>query len=701
MQKEMKIALIGNPNSGKTTMFNSLTGASAYVGNWPGVTVEKKEGYIKGNKNITLIDLPGIYSLSPYTPEEIVTRDFLIKETPDVIINIVDASNIERNLYLTLQLIETEIPVIIALNMMDVVDKNGDKIDVKSLSKILGCEVLKTSAVRDIGLKDLIEKSKNTIKKSQVQTLNNKNIIQSIEAIKMLIGDVEHSNYIAIKLFERDKKIISDINISPQIIKQIEQIILSCEKSENDDGESIIISERYSYIETIISRSFVKNKSGIGISQKIDRILTNKYLALPIFGFIMWAIYYVSVSSIGATVTDWTNDVLFGGYVTEWFSAGLNFIGAADWLHSLVIDGIVGGVGAVLGFVPQLFILFFFLSILEDSGYMARVAFIMDKIFRGFGLSGKSFIPMMISSGCGVPGIMSSRTIENESERKLTIMVTTFIPCSAKLPIIALIAGAFFPTSSLIAPSVYFLGILMIAISGMILKKTKMFNGENAPFVMELPQYHLPRPKNVAKHIFDRVKSFIIKAGTIIFVASGVIWFLSNFNFSFIMVDTSDSMLAVIGGFIAPIFAPIGFDSWQAAVATVTGLLAKENVVGTLGVLFGVSEFSQTDATILSGMASIFTTVGAYSFMAFNMICAPCFAAVGAIRREMGSLKWTMIAVLYQTLLAYVISFIIYQFGTVFFMGTSFVLSTWIALFLVLIIVWLIMRPNNNLKGRV
>lgn len=706
----LKIALGGNPNSGKTTLYNQLTGSTQYVGNWAGVTVEKKEGTLKGHKEITIVDLPGVYSLSPYTLEEVVTRDFLLDERPELIINIIDATNIERNLYLSTQLLELGIPVIVALNMYDMVLKNKDKIDCSLLSEQLGCPVVPISALKQTGIQELIETVVNTLASTPdsnrtkfIENTQIEHVLASIAThIQSSAGIVAYENqlpYLSIKLFERDKKIMHKLNLSDPILQQIEDDIAQCETKFDDDSESMITNERYACIESIIKKCVHKNKTGnLTTSDRIDLIVTNRWLALPIFIFIMWFVYYISISSLGTVVTDWTNDVLFGGYITDWVTNLFTVMGVSDWLLSLVVDGIIGGVGAVLGFVPQILILFFFLSILEDCGYMARVAFIMDRVFRKFGLSGKSFIPMLISSGCGVPGIMASRTIEQDRDRKMTIMVTTFIPCSAKLPIIALIGGSFFPGNSFIAPSMYFLGILMVVLSGVILKKTALFSGEVAPFVMELPQYHFPAARGIFTHMWDRTQSFIVKAGTVIFIASGVIWFLSNFNYQLQMVDTSQSILVGIGTFIAPIFAPLGFDTWQAAVATITGLVAKENVVGTFGVLYGLGAVSEDNTALLGEFALMLTSVGAYSFMIFNMLCAPCFAAIGAIKREMGTWKWTLIAVGYQTTLAYVISLIVYQLGRVFLLGESFTIGTLLASIFILTIIGLIIRPPYRPK---
>lgn len=705
----IKIALAGNPNCGKTTMFNDLTGSSQYVGNWPGVTVEKKEGKLRDHKDVRIVDLPGIYSLSPYTLEEVVSRDFLLGERPDAIINIVDATNIERNLYLTTQLAEVGIPMVIALNMMDIVKKSGDRIDAQKLAAAFGCPVVETSALKGVGSMEVANRAIMLAQKG-AHTPPKHNFSRVVEDALEAIGDQisqqvkpELMRWYTIKLFERDEKVGDYFPLSSDIKQRIDDIIADCEKQLDDDSESIITNERYEYIRQLIQNCVHKKRPGMTLSDKIDRVVTNRWLALPIFAAVMWLVYYVSVTSLGTIVTDWTNDVLFGGYITEWATAGLAAVGAAPWLEGLIVDGIIGGVGAVLGFVPQMFILFFFLSILEDCGYMARVAFIMDRIFRKFGLSGKSFIPMLISSGCGVPGIMATRTIENEKDRKMTIMVTTFIPCGAKLPIIALIAGALFPEASWVAPSMYFLGIAMVILSGIILKKTRLFAGDPAPFVMELPQYHFPAPKGVFIHMWERGKAFIIKAGTVIFVACGVIWFLSSFGFAngnFGMVEESQSLLAAVGSFIAPIFAPLGFGTWQAAVATVTGLVAKENVVSTFGVLFGLGEATEEDPMLLQSIAGMFTMVSAYSFMVFNMLCAPCFAAIGAIKREMGGWKWTGITLAYQTGLAYVMAFIINQLGSVIFLGKGFGMGAVLGCVCIIAILWLMFRsynPNRNI----
>lgn len=698
----IKIALAGNPNSGKTTMFNHLTGSSQYVGNWPGVTVEKKEGRLKGQKDVEIIDLPGIYSLSPYTLEEVVTRNYLITEKPDVIINIIDSTNIERNLYLTTQLLEIGIPMVLALNMTDVLKKNGDTIDVHKLSKYIGCDIIETSALKGEGCKEAAQKAVELAKKNKKVTppqMFSEEVEKVLSAIADVIKDtVEQDNlrWFAIKLFERDQKVMEQMGLSQDKKEQIEAFIVQLEDALDDDSESIITNERYNYISDIVNQCVCKkNTSKMTTSDKIDTIVTNRFLALPIFVGVMFLVYYLSVTTVGTWGTDWVNDILFGEIIPPAVEGFLTSVGTADWLTSLILEGVVGGVGAVLGFLPQMLVLFFFLAILEDCGYMARIAFIMDRIFRKFGLSGKSFIPILIGTGCGVPGVMASRTIENEQDRKMTIITTTFIPCSAKLPIIALIAGALFPESAWVAPSAYFVGMAAIITSGIILKKTRSFAGEPAPFVMELPPYHVPGIKNVLLHMWDRAKSFIKKAGTIIFLASGLVWFLSSFNWSMKMVDTPESILASIGSIIAPLFTPLGWGDWQAAVATITGLIAKENVVGTFGILYGFAEVAEDGAEIWGNLQASFTALSAYSFLIFNLLCAPCFAAIGAIRREMGNAKWTLIAVGYQTGFAYVVSLLIYQLGMLF-TGHGFGIGTIIALILAAAFIYLLFRPYQE-----
>ena len=703
----IKIGLAGNPNSGKTTMFNNLTGAKQYVGNWPGVTVEKKSGKIKGYKDVELVDLPGVYSLSPYTLEEVVTRNFMIDDKPDAIINIIDASNIERNLYLTTQILELGIPTVIALNMIDIVEKRGDVIDIDKLSKILGCPVVKTSALKGNGTKDVAMKAIE-IAKSKKDTNFNMNfsseVKDALEDIKNLIKSDNITNiglseqWMAIKIFERDSKFMEKVSLDNNVKEKVEAIITKCEKEFDDDAEGIITGERYEFIGSIVSKVIKKkNTSKHTLSDKIDKIVTNRILALPIFALIMWGVYYIAVSSLGSILTHWTNDTLFGEIIGENVAAFLESVGTAPWLQGLINDGIIGGVGAVLGFVPQIMLLFFLLALLEDCGYMARIAFIMDRILRKFGLSGKSFIPVLISSGCGVPGIMATRTMENDKDRKLTIMITTFIPCGAKLPIIALFAGAIFGGASWVAPVIYFLGIFMIIICGIILNKTKAFKGEAAPFVMELPQYHIPSMKGVLIHMWDRGKAFIIKAGTIIFVACAVIWFTSSFNWTLQMVDAQDSILASIGKVIAPIFAPLGFGNWQSAVATVSGLVAKENVVGTFGVLFGIAEAAEDTPALLTQIGTMFTSASGLAFIAFNMLNAPCFAAIGAIRREMGSWKWMWITIGFQTLTAYIVALIINQVGSLL-LGEGSVIGAVGSILIAILAILIAIGSGRNIK---
>ena len=710
----IKIALAGNPNCGKTTLFNGLTGSNQFVGNWPGVTVEKKEGKLKGNKEVIIMDLPGIYSLSPYTLEEVVARNYLITERPDAILNIVDGTNLERNLYLSTQLMELGIPVLMAVNMMDIVQKNGDQININALSKELGCPVVEISALKGTGIMDAaakaVELAKASGKTAPVHEFGAdvEHVLDEIEAsLGVDIPDAQKRFY-AIKLFERDDKIAAHMTMVPDV----ERLIKGTEDAMDDDAESIITNERYTYITSIINKCYVKkNRQKLSASDKIDHIVTNRWLALPIFALVMWAVYYISVSTVGAWATDWTNDGLFGeGFsllgmevpgipvVVEGFLAA---VGCADWLSSLILDGIVAGVGAVLGFVPQMLVLFIFLAFLEACGYMARVAFIMDRIFRKFGLSGKSFIPMLIGTGCGVPGIMASRTIENDRDRKMTIMTTTFIPCGAKLPIIALFAGALFGGASWVAPSAYFVGIAAIICSGIILKKTKMFAGDPAPFVMELPAYHMPTVINVLRSMWERGWSFIKKAGTVILLSTIFVWFTSSFGFvdgHFGMVeDLSDGLLASIGQAIAWIFAPLGWGNWQAAVAAITGLVAKENVVGTFGILYGFAEVAEDGEEIWGTLAGSFTAVSAYSFLVFNLLCAPCFAAIGAIKREMNNAKWTWFAIGYQTILAYAVSLCIYQLGTWFLTG-SFGIGAIAAIVLVALFIYLLFGPYKESK---
>ena len=700
----IKIALAGNPNCGKTTLFNALTGSNQFVGNWPGVTVEKKEGKLKGHKDVTIMDLPGIYSLSPYTLEEVVARNYLINERPDAILNIVDGTNIERNLYLSTQIMELGIPVIMAVNMMDIVEKNGDKIHIDKLAKKLGCEVVTISALKGTGIKEAADKAVQIAQKKGAAVPVHefdKDVEAVIRTVESKLGsDIvnEQKRFFAIKLLEKDDKITEQMKSVPDVSAEIKQL----EDKFDDDTESIITNERYVYISSIIGDCVTKNKkNAMTTSDKIDRIVTNRWLALPIFAVVMWVVYYVSVTTVGTFVTDWTNDVLFGEIIPPAIENLLNAIHCADWLQGLILDGIVAGVGAVLGFVPQMLVLFLFLAFLESCGYMARVAFTMDRIFRKFGLSGKSFIPMLIGSGCGVPGIMASRTIENDRDRKMTIMTTTFVPCGAKLPIIALIAGALFNGASWVAPSAYFVGIAAIICSGIILKKTKLFAGDPAPFVMELPAYHWPTVSNVLRSMWERGWSFIKKAGTIILMSTIVLWFLMNFGWvdgSFGMLEAeqlNDSILASIGSVIAPLFAPLGWGDWKMAVAAVSGLIAKENVVGTFGILFGFGEVAEDGAEIWGQLAGSLSTVAAYSFLVFNLLCAPCFAAMGAIKREMNNTKWFFTAIGYQTLLAYVVSLCIYQIGNLF-IGGGFGIGTVVAVLLIIGFVYLLVRPYKE-----
>ena len=708
----IKIALAGNPNCGKTTLFNALTGSNQFVGNWPGVTVEKKEGKLKGHKDVTIMDLPGIYSLSPYTLEEVVARNYLINEMPDAIINIVDGTNLERNLYLSTQIMELGIPVVMAINMMDLVQKSGNKIHIDKLSKKLGCEVVEISALKGTGIMKAAEKAISAAQ-SKKKTIPVHEFAQDVEdAIKSvenkLTGTVAEAQkrFFAIKLIEKDDKIVEQMKSVTDVSYEVKAL----EDKFDDDTESIITNERYVYISSIIGQCYTKSSTGkkLTTSDKIDRIVTNRWLALPIFAVVMWVVYYVSVTTVGTIVTDWTNDVLFGEIIPPAVESALEAVNCAAWLQGLILDGIVAGVGAVLGFVPQMLVLFLFLAFLESCGYMARVAFIMDRIFRKFGLSGKSFIPMLIGSGCGVPGVMASRTIENDRDRKMTIMTTTFVPCGAKLPIIAMIAGAFFNNSGWVATSCYFVGIAAIICSGIILKKTKMFAGEPAPFVMELPAYHWPTVGNILRSMWERGWSFIKKAGTIILLSTIVLWFLMGFGWeggSFGMVEElNNSILAKIGSAIAWIFAPLGWtkagEGWKMAVAAVTGLIAKENVVATFGMLFGFAEVAEDGAEIWGNLAQVMTPIAAYGFLVFNLLCAPCFAAMGAIKREMNNAKWFWFAIGYQCGLAYVVALCIYQIGTLL-TGGGFGIGTVVAFVLVAAFLYLLFRPykeSNSLK---
>lgn len=790
---EIRIALAGNPNSGKTTLFNALTGSNQFVGNWPGVTVEKKEGKLKKHSDVTIADLPGVYSLSPYTLEEVVARNYLLEERPDAILNIVDGTNLERNLYLTTQLTELGIPVVVAINMMDVVKKNGDKIHIAELSHALGCKVVEISALKGTGIAEAAEAALEAAKGAATVPQHSfsgavEHALAHIEEAAVHDMPAEQQRWYAVKIFERDEKVLARLHLDKNLLAHIEEDIADAEKELDDDAESIITNERYVYIASILKSCYKKKHTGqMTTSDKIDRIVTNRILALPIFAVVMFIVYFVSVSTVGTWATDWANDGVFGdgwhltggsayeeavenyaepAAVVEAFEAaaeeadlgpaeasnltataylydedgnveeeipvdftayeeavaveepapedfgvwvpgipvlignGLEKIHCAEWLQSLILDGIVGGVGAVLGFVPQMLVLFIFLAFLESCGYMARVAFVMDRIFRKFGLSGKSFIPMLIGTGCGVPGIMASRTIENERDRRMTIMTTTFIPCGAKLPIIALIAGALFGGAWWVAPSAYFIGIAAIILSGIMLKKTKLFSGDPAPFVMELPAYHLPTVGNVLRSMWERAWSFIKKAGTIILLSSIILWFLQGFgteNGTFGMVeDINNSILAVIGSAIAWIFTPLGFGNWQSAVATITGLIAKENVVGTFGVLFGgFDEVAENGWQIWSNMRAVFSSLSGYSFLVFNLLCAPCFAAMGAIRREMHNGKWTAFAIGYQCVFAYAVSLVIYQLGLLF-TGNGNVFGTIAAILIVAFFLFMLIRPEKD-----
>ena len=699
----IKIALAGNPNCGKTTLFNALTGSNQFVGNWPGVTVEKKEGKLKGHKDVTIMDLPGIYSLSPYTLEEVVARNYLINEMPDAIINIVDGTNLERNLYLSTQIMELGIPVVMAINMMDLVQKSGNKIHIDKLSKKLGCEVVEISALKGTGIMKAAEKAISAAQ-SKKKTVPVHEFAQDVEdAIKSvedkLTGTVADAQkrFFAIKLIEKDDKIVEQMKSVPDVSYEVKAL----EDKFDDDTESIITNERYVYISSIIGQCYTKSSTGkkLTTSDKIDRIVTNRWLALPIFAVVMWIVYYVSVSTVGGFVTDWTNDVLFGEIIPPAIESALEAVHCAAWLQGLILDGIVAGVGAVLGFVPQMLVLFILLAILEYCGYMARIAFIMDRIFRKFGLSGKSFIPILVGVGCGVPGIMASRTIENEKDRRMTVMTTTFIPCGAKVPFIAMIAGAIFGGSSLVATSAYFIGIAAIICSGIILKKTKMFAGDPAPFVMELPPYHIPTIGSVLRSMWERGWSFIKKAGTIILLSTIFVWFTTYFGildgkFQMLSEDQIDhSILAKIGGAICWIFKPQGWGDWQATVASITGLVAKENIVGTMGILYGGGE-----GTVYSELAKAFTTASGFSFLVFNLLCAPCFAAMGAIKREMNSAKWFWFAIGYQCGFAYLVSLVIYRIAGLFTGACSFGIGTVVAILIIVAFFFLLFRPDPNKK---
>ena len=702
----IKIALAGNPNCGKTTLFNALTGSNQFVGNWPGVTVEKKEGRLKGHKDVIIMDLPGIYSLSPYTLEEVVARNYLIGERPDAIINIIDGTNIERNLYLTTQIIELGIPVIMAVNMMDLVTKNGDQINIKALGDALGCEVVEISALKGTGVTKAAEKAvaaaqqKKAVNRVHAFSADVENCISTVEDKLGSTVAEEQKRFFAIKLIERDSKISDQLSAVPDVSAEINAL----EEKMDDDTESIITNERYTYITSIIGKCVKKatGKEKLTTSDKIDKIVTNRFAALPIFALIMFVVYYVSVTTVGAFLTDWTNDTLFGEWIIPGAQSFFDNIGCAAWLSGLIVDGIISGVGAVLGFVPQMLVLFIFLAFLEGCGYMARVAFIMDRIFRKFGLSGKSFIPMLIGTGCGVPGVMASRTIENERDRRMTIMTTTFIPCGAKLPIIALIAGAFFDNAGWVSWSAYFVGIAAIICSGIILKKTKMFSGEPAPFVMELPSYHLPTVGSVLRSMWERGWSFIKKAGTIILLSTIVVWFTTYFGVvdgSFRMLSDEEidySILAAIGKGISWIFIPLGWGDWKSAVAAVTGLVAKENVVGTFGILFHYGEVGEAGEEIWTNLSANMTAIAAYSYLVFNLLCAPCFAAMGAIKREMNNAKWFWFAIGYQCGLAYLVSLCIFQIGGLFTGAATFGFWTIVAIAIIIGFIYMLVRPYKE-----
>ena len=704
----IKIALAGNPNCGKTTLFNALTGSNQYVGNWPGVTVEKKEGRLKGNKDVTVVDLPGIYSLSPYTLEEVVSRNYLIDEKPEVILNIIDGTNLERNLYLTTQLTELGIPVLIAVNMMDVVRKNGDQINIKKLAEETGCKAVEISALKGEGI---VEAANEAVKLAGTKKAAPKHsfdakverALEDIESIALQSVDESRKRWFAIKLFENDEKVAEKLNLSSGVLKEISEINKAVEDELDDDTESIITNERYTFITSIIKDCIKKKSAGkLTTSDKIDKIVTNRILALPIFAAIMFVVYYIAVSSLGGIVTDWTNDTLVAEWIQPAVGGFLKNVGAADWLNSLVVDGIIGGLGAPIGFAPQMAIVFFFLSILEDCGYMARVAFIMDRIFRKFGLSGKSFIPFLIGSGCGVPGIMATRTIENDKDRRMTIMTTTFIPCGAKLPVIALIAGYLLNGCWWLAPLMYFVGIIVVIVSCIILKKTSLFAGDPAPFVMELPQYHIPSLKGVLLHVWERVWAFLKKAGTILFLCCAVMWFLGTFgiqNGTFGMVDKESCFLASIGGAIAWIFKPLGFGTWQAVASSLSGFVAKEGIVSTMGVLSGLGEVEEYAASMHDQFAQFFPTgIAAVSFLMFNLFDSPCLAAISTMAREMKSKKFVVFALIFQNVLAYCVALMVYQIGGLILGEVAFGPATVVAFIVAAVILYFLFRPDPNKK---
>ena len=706
MEKEIRIALAGNPNCGKTTLFNALTGSNQYVGNWPGVTVEKKEGRLRKHDNVIIQDLPGIYSLSPYTLEEVVSRTYLVTERPDVILNIIDGTNLERNLYLTTQLTELGIPVVVAINMMDVVKKNGDKINLNELSRELGCKVVEISALKGTGIdaaaQAAIDAAKNT-KTVPMHTFSGpvEHAIAHIEEAVVHNMPEEQQRWYAIKVFERDEKVLAQLKVPADVMSHVEADIKAAEQELDDDAEAIITNERYVYIASILKGCYKKKNAGkMSTSDKIDRIVTNRILALPIFVVIMTLVYYISVSTIGGIVTDFTNDTLFGEWIQPAVATFLENIGAAEWVVSLVVDGIIGGLAAPIGFAPQMAIVFFFLSLLEDCGYMARVAFIMDRIFRKFGLSGKSFIPFMISSGCGVPGIMATRTIENEKDRRMTMITTTFMPCGAKLPVIALIAGFLMGGSWWFAPVMYFLGIAIIIISCIILKKTKMFSGDPAPFVMELPQYHFPSMKGVLLHVWERVWAFLKKAGTILFLCCAVMWFLGSFGVQdgqFGLVDTEYCLLAVIGNAIAWIFKPLGFGTWQAVASSLSGFVAKEGILSTMGVLAGLGEVEEYAVSMHDQFAAFFpSSIAAISFLCFNLFDSPCLAAISTMAKEMGNKKYFWLALLFQNVLAYAVSLMVYQIGGVLCGEVTFGVATVVAILVLAAVLYLLFRPDPN-----
>ena len=704
----IKIALAGNPNCGKTTLFNALTGSNQYVGNWPGVTVEKKEGKLKGHKDVTVVDLPGIYSLSPYTLEEVVSRNYLIDEKPQVILNIIDGTNLERNLYLTTQLTELGIPVLIAVNMMDIVRKNGDQINIKRLAEETGCKVVEISALKSEGIVEAANeavKLAGTKKAAPKHSFDTKveRALEDIESIALQSVDESQKRWFAIKLFENDEKVAEKLNLSSGVLKEISEINKAVEDELDDDTESIITNERYTFITSIIKDCIKKKSAGkLTTSDKIDKIVTNRILALPIFAAIMFVVYYIAVSSLGGTVTDWTNDTLVAEWIQPVVGGFLKNVGAADWLNSLVVDGIIGGLGAPIGFAPQMAIVFFFLSILEDCGYMARVAFIMDRIFRKFGLSGKSFIPFLIGSGCGVPGIMATRTIENDKDRRMTIMTTTFIPCGAKLPVIALIAGYLLNGCWWLAPLMYFVGIIVVIVSCIILKKTSLFAGDPAPFVMELPQYHIPSLKGVLLHVWERVWAFLKKAGTILFLCCAVMWFLGTFgiqNGTFGMVDKESCFLASIGGAIAWIFKPLGFGTWQAVASSLSGFVAKEGIVSTMGVLSGLGEVEEYAASMHDQFAQFFPTgIAAVSFLMFNLFDSPCLAAISTMAREMKSKKFVVFALIFQNVLSYCVALMVYQIGGLITGSVAFGPATVAAFIIAAVILYFLFRPDPNKK---